>query len=137
MTFGEEPKQPTGPIQGIKSFINNEWQWISIVALIISVAFGVGVNYENSQIAATNAANAAVAAQKSADSVAASLAAHEQMQIADNDTLNTRLSGIEKSLNQLIGRLGGPLSMNNADNATLKEATVNLCFNAVCPADGK
>ena len=136
MTFGGDSKY-TGIFGGLKSFINNEWQWISIVALIISVAFGVGVNYENSQIAATNAANTAVAAQKSADSVAASLATHEQMQIAANDTLNTRLSGIEKSLNQLIGRLGGPFSMNNADNATLKEATVNLCLNAQCPADGK
>ena len=135
MTFGGD-SQPTGPIQGIKSFIKNEWQWISIVALIVSVAFGVGVNYANSLTAAQNAASAATAAQKSADAVSASLATHEQMQIAANTNLDTRLGKIEASLNQLIGRLGGPLSMSEVDKDTLKEATVDVCFNAECPLNG-
>jgi hypothetical protein len=136
MTFGGD-EQPTGPIQGIKNFIKNEWQWVSIVIMIITVAFGVGVNYATNTQAAERASEAATAAKDAANKVAAALVKHEEVQDASDKDLNDKLYSMDAKLNQLIGRLGGPLSMNNADSGTLKEATVNLCLNAECPADGK
>jgi len=136
MTFGGDEK-PIGPIQGIKRFIKNEWQWVSIVIMIITVAFGVGVNYSTNTYAAERASDAAVAAKDAANKVAAALVKHEEDQKAADKDLNDKLYAIDAKLNQLIGRLGGPLSMGKVDKDTLKEATVDMCFNAECPADGK
>lgn len=136
MTFGGD-EQPTGPIQGIKSFIKNEWQWVSIVIMIITVAFGVGVNYATNIQAAERASDAAVAAKDAANKVAVALVKHEDGQEVYEKDLNDKLYSMDAKLNQLIGRLGGPLSMGKVDKDTLKEATVNLCLNAQCPADGK
>ena len=136
MTFGGNTKIKEGPVSGIKNFIKNEWQWVSIVFLIVSVAFGVGANYATNTIAskesAAQATQAATAAKGAADKTATTLEKHEEAQITANKELDKRLAGIEKTLNQIVGRIGtGPITMST-DKETLKSATVKMCKDGEC-----